>query len=221
VDIESHLSALERPNGDPYLAARQQILGVGEDAIEPLVDAFRKGRIAGWVCFDLLLAIGPAGRQAALDSTRRDGQEGAQALMALGKLKEPLPEILPLMRDSLDHSDRANVLDALSVFIELQPKAEPAFGDGGAEEFLVMGLKLRTLLDRPDPPIQEQAARAIGPRAVLWRRHSLYRNPVHQIHHPGSVRNSRHPYGCAADLQTFPVPRTTAQDSTAARRFWN
>ena len=56
---------------------------------------------------------------------------------------------------------------------------------------------------------------------LQWQVNVTYRNPVHQRYHVGSVTNSWHQYGCAADLQTFPVPRTTPEDQTAAAAFWN
>jgi hypothetical protein len=63
-----------------------------------------------------------------------------------------------------------------------------------------------------------------------WQLNSQYRNPVHQELHVGSERASKHPYSCAADIQTYPVrsmdPTTTRRffastaDSLAALAFW-
>jgi len=63
-----------------------------------------------------------------------------------------------------------------------------------------------------------------------WQRNSLYRNPVHQIIHlteeigKQQSRTSRHMFGCAADLQTFPAglskSTATATDSLHAKDFW-
>jgi hypothetical protein len=53
-----------------------------------------------------------------------------------------------------------------------------------------------------------------------WQLNSLYRNPVHHIVHRGFSRDSWHPFGCAADLQTFPRPRVTQSDTVRARAFW-
>ena len=60
-----------------------------------------------------------------------------------------------------------------------------------------------------------------------WQINSLFRNPVHNRLHvigggSGPVSNSWHQFGCAADLQTFPVLRagSSAADSSNARQFW-
>jgi hypothetical protein len=64
---------------------------------------------------------------------------------------------------------------------------------------------------------------------LKWQLNGLFRNPVHNRFHvrgggSGTVSNSWHQFGCAADLQTFPVltgGRATPLDSTNARQFWD
>jgi hypothetical protein len=55
---------------------------------------------------------------------------------------------------------------------------------------------------------------------MMWQENVIYRNPVHQQLHLGSVVNSWHQYGCAADMQTFPAPRNGPADEEAATDFW-
>ncbi len=63
--------------------------------------------------------------------------------------------------------------------------------------------------------------------AGQWQVNSGYRNPVHNQFHvgkgvgSGSVSASWHQYGCAADLQTFPVMRTTQAQQSEALNFWH
>ena len=62
-----------------------------------------------------------------------------------------------------------------------------------------------------------------------WQINVYYRDPVHNKYHAdnnvgggpssGTDSASRHMYGCAADIQTFPAPRNTAADTAAALRF--
>lgn len=54
-----------------------------------------------------------------------------------------------------------------------------------------------------------------------WQINSQFRNPVHQQKHLSAIASSLHQYGCAADLQTFPTPRNTPEDTEAATDFWN
>jgi len=54
-----------------------------------------------------------------------------------------------------------------------------------------------------------------------WQINSQYRNPVHQQLHLGGATNSKHQYGCAADLQTYPVNPTNSVDSASAWDFWH
>jgi hypothetical protein len=64
---------------------------------------------------------------------------------------------------------------------------------------------------------------------LTWRLNSLFRNPVHNRFHvkgggSGPVSNSWHQFGCAADLQTYPVltgGRASSADSARAREFWD
>lgn len=58
--------------------------------------------------------------------------------------------------------------------------------------------------------------------AGQWQINTIYRNPVHNNFHgvPGAEPSSWHQFGCAADLQTFPVLRNTDQDRQNARIFW-
>ena len=65
-------------------------------------------------------------------------------------------------------------------------------------------------------------------RGGQWQLNSLYRNPVHQIIYLAALlgkhqsRTSRHMFGCAADLQTFPSlagPHSVA-DSLDALKNW-
>jgi hypothetical protein len=54
-----------------------------------------------------------------------------------------------------------------------------------------------------------------------WQVNVIFRNPVHNRYHvPESDFNSFHQDGCAADLQTFPVPRQTPADRQRALDFW-
>ncbi len=54
-----------------------------------------------------------------------------------------------------------------------------------------------------------------------WQLNSQYRNPVHQWVHLQAAQASWHQYGCAADIQTFPVNPTDAADSASAWDFWH
>jgi hypothetical protein len=64
---------------------------------------------------------------------------------------------------------------------------------------------------------------------LTWTVNSLFRNPVHNRFHvqgggSGPVSNSWHQFGCAADLQTYPVlsgGRASTADSARAREFWD
>lgn len=64
---------------------------------------------------------------------------------------------------------------------------------------------------------------------LRWQLNGLFRNPVHNRFHvrgggSGTVSNSWHQFGCAADLQTFPAltgGRATQLDSINARQFWD
>ncbi|MCI0410954.1 MAG: hypothetical protein L0191_20725, partial [Acidobacteria bacterium] len=64
---------------------------------------------------------------------------------------------------------------------------------------------------------------------LRWQLNSLFRNPVHNRFHvtgggSGPISNSWHQFGCAADLQTFPVlspGRSTQRDTVNARQFWD
>jgi hypothetical protein len=64
---------------------------------------------------------------------------------------------------------------------------------------------------------------------LTWKLNGLFRNPVHNRFHvkgggSGPVSNSWHQFGCAADLQTYPVltgGRASAADSARARDFWD
>lgn len=62
------------------------------------------------------------------------------------------------------------------------------------------------------------------PRRGQWQINVIFRSPVHNLRHvPASDDpnvDSWHIYGCAADLQTFPFPRTGAADTTAAESYW-
>lgn len=54
-----------------------------------------------------------------------------------------------------------------------------------------------------------------------WQVNSIYRNPVNNRYHtPGSDPASWHQFGCAADLQTFPFPRSNHADTVAATDNW-
>jgi hypothetical protein len=59
-----------------------------------------------------------------------------------------------------------------------------------------------------------------------WQLNTIYRNPVHNLngHIPNQTsrpsRISWHMWGCAADLQTFPVGKTAAEKA-ARLKFWN
>jgi len=52
---------------------------------------------------------------------------------------------------------------------------------------------------------------------------SLYRNPVHNRLHVSGAANSLHQYGCAADLQTFPVLPVfpTLPELQKAQNYWD
>ena len=62
-----------------------------------------------------------------------------------------------------------------------------------------------------------------------WQLNSHYRNPVHNRFHVGGggsgpASNSWHKFGCAADLQTYPILRRNVSpraDTVKARDFWN
>jgi hypothetical protein len=62
-----------------------------------------------------------------------------------------------------------------------------------------------------------------------WQLNSFFRNPVHNRFHvtgggSGPISNSWHQFGCAADLQTYPVlsaGRSTQLDTVHARQFWD
>ena len=61
-----------------------------------------------------------------------------------------------------------------------------------------------------------------------WQLNSHYRNPVHNRFHVGGggsgpASNSWHQFGCAADLQSFPilVRASPRADTVKARDFWN
>jgi hypothetical protein len=64
---------------------------------------------------------------------------------------------------------------------------------------------------------------------LRWQINSIFRNPVHNRFHvvgggSGPISNSWHQFGCAADLQTYPLlggGRATQQDSVNARQFWD
>jgi hypothetical protein len=56
---------------------------------------------------------------------------------------------------------------------------------------------------------------------ATWQVNVIYRNPVHNRRHvPGRDLDSFHQDGCAADLQTFPVPRNSPADNQFALDFW-
>ncbi len=66
--------------------------------------------------------------------------------------------------------------------------------------------------------------------ALQWQLNSVFRNPVHNRFHigggsgSGPVSNSWHQFGCAVDLQTFPVlrsGRSPRADTLRARAFWD
>lgn len=62
-----------------------------------------------------------------------------------------------------------------------------------------------------------------------WQLNSFYRNPAHNRFHVGGsgsgpVSNSWHQFGCAADLQTFPILSgggSSRADTVRARQFWD
>jgi hypothetical protein len=64
---------------------------------------------------------------------------------------------------------------------------------------------------------------------LRWQINSLFRNPVHNRFHvtgggSGPISNSWHQFGCAVDLQTFPVlsaGRSSQSDTINARQFWD
>lgn len=64
---------------------------------------------------------------------------------------------------------------------------------------------------------------------LRWQPNSLFRNPVHNRFHvvgggSGPISNSWHQFGCAVDLQTYPVlsaGRSPLSDSLRAREFWD
>ena len=57
-----------------------------------------------------------------------------------------------------------------------------------------------------------------------WQVNDMYRDPLHNRYHLPSTEkadpNSKHQYGCAADLQTFPYPRISQTDKAEASFFW-
>lgn len=55
-----------------------------------------------------------------------------------------------------------------------------------------------------------------------WQINTIFRNPVHNNFHgvPDADPTSWHQFGCAADLQTFPVPRNSEKDRRDASIFW-
>ncbi len=76
---------------------------------------------------------------------------------------------------------------------------------------------------------QLQAAFMAAHNGSPWQYNVFYRDPVHNRYHAdsnvgggpssGVDLNSWHQYGCATDIQTFPVPRRTAADTAAALNY--
>lgn len=62
------------------------------------------------------------------------------------------------------------------------------------------------------------------PHPGQWQVNVIFRSPVHNLHHvdPADDPNvdSWHMYGCAADLQTFPFPRSDSTRTAAAESYW-
>jgi len=65
------------------------------------------------------------------------------------------------------------------------------------------------------PKLNALQARWTG-EGRLWQNNVIYRNAAHDKYHPttknssGVAKSSPHMWGCAADLQTFPVKPNTA-----------
>jgi hypothetical protein len=161
-ELEPLLEDLERAHGREHTEARQRVCELGDEVTGLVVEASRKGRLAGWKCCDLLLELGPAGRQATLDCARRDEPLGGSALTALARLRDPPPEVVAVLRASLGHRDRNKILGLLGAIQELQPKAEPALGPGVAAELSALGPGVLVFLDHPEPAVQRQAASAVA-----------------------------------------------------------
>ena len=112
-------------------------------------------------------------------------------------------------------------------FIDLQvpkgvPKREmigPHWGNQGDYLVNVTNAKFDQVFD--------QLHAAWGTRD--WQVNGYFRNPVHNAFHvnrgksSGTVPGSWHQYGCAADLQTFPLinDRSPKADTVQALAFWN
>ncbi|MBN1360826.1 MAG: hypothetical protein JW993_09550 [Sedimentisphaerales bacterium] len=119
--IEQLIDEFRTARGARFAAIKDHILKTGAPAVPALVRAYRGKKIEPWTCFQLILEMGPDAYVPALEAARDESDEAIAILNAVSNHRKPLPEVIPILVDSLRSTNPTKILCCLRVIENVYP----------------------------------------------------------------------------------------------------